>query len=390
MKKGILMEINEGYLTLMTPDGEFLRARKQNQPYIIGEEIVFFPLDLSDRNKHFSFLKRIMAVKPLAAAAFALILFIGSFLTIQQNNKAYAYMSIDVNPSIELALNKKMQVLKMTAFNQDGKKIMANLGQWKKENIATITQKLLKEMGKQGYLKDHYQIVISTVRTEKKEQSAEKVLTENIKEIEQTVKGDHLKLTLVNGSKDDLEKAHQLGITAGKYKEKDLLVPHETKSVTPKKELDNNTQEKQIPGVPAVPKPTDPAQKQPDGDRETLSTPAVHPQHPASQNNGNGHSAGNRSGAAGNSAASHKQERPQTPGQLKKIDDSQEKLKDIKDTIKYKVHQEFKQEGIDQQSKSITEELEKKTLRPNSGHVNNKSDEPFDIQMNDLNQHHSK
>jgi hypothetical protein len=42
MKKGIVMEIDESCLTLLTPEGEFLHARRQNQPYAIGEEIHFF------------------------------------------------------------------------------------------------------------------------------------------------------------------------------------------------------------------------------------------------------------------------------------------------------------------------------------------------------------
>jgi hypothetical protein len=42
MKQGIIMEIDDEFLTLMTPEGEFLHARRQNQPYAIGEEIHFF------------------------------------------------------------------------------------------------------------------------------------------------------------------------------------------------------------------------------------------------------------------------------------------------------------------------------------------------------------
>ena len=44
MKKGIVMEIDDAFLTLLTPEGEFLHARRQNQPYLIGEEIHFFPI----------------------------------------------------------------------------------------------------------------------------------------------------------------------------------------------------------------------------------------------------------------------------------------------------------------------------------------------------------
>ncbi len=219
MKKGIVMEINDGYLTLLTPDGEFLRAQKQNQPYAIGEEVVFFPFQLPEKKQSIPFLKRMKSMKSLAAVAITLIIFFGSFLSVYQNNKAYAYVSIDVNPSIELVLNKKMQVLKVTAFNQDGKKIVARIGDWKKKKIADLTQLLLSEMKKQGYLNEHHLVVISTVRTDKKEENAEKRLSENINEIKTVVKENHLELSVLNGTPKELEKAHQLGITTGKYKE---------------------------------------------------------------------------------------------------------------------------------------------------------------------------
>lgn len=42
MRKGVILEINDLYLTLLTPEGEFLRARKLQQDYQVGEEIHFF------------------------------------------------------------------------------------------------------------------------------------------------------------------------------------------------------------------------------------------------------------------------------------------------------------------------------------------------------------
>lgn len=42
MKKGIIMEMDDSYLTLLTPDGEFCRAHKQDLPYTVGDEIHFF------------------------------------------------------------------------------------------------------------------------------------------------------------------------------------------------------------------------------------------------------------------------------------------------------------------------------------------------------------
>lgn len=216
MKKGIVMEIDDVYLTLLTPDGQFLKARKSNDHCVIGEEIFFTPIDRSSRILPFN---RFIAIKPLSIAAVILLLFLGTFVPMYQSNKAYAYMSIDVNPSIELGINKNMQVIELTAFNKDGKRIISNINNWKKQQIVDIAQSILEEMKKQGDLKQYKKVIISTVRTEKLEEKIEKRLTENMEEIQETVKENKLQLTVLTGTEKELEKAHQLGITTGKYQE---------------------------------------------------------------------------------------------------------------------------------------------------------------------------
>ena len=45
------MEIDERFLTVLTPEGEFLRARKLDTLYQIGQEIEFYPLAQEERRK---------------------------------------------------------------------------------------------------------------------------------------------------------------------------------------------------------------------------------------------------------------------------------------------------------------------------------------------------
>ena len=220
MKKGIVMEIDDAFLLLLTPEGEFLRARKRNQPYEIGEEIHFFPMENNELHGSRSrWTVRNMKMKPVWAALTVLLLILGSFIPAHQDNKAYAYMSIDVNPSIELGVNKKMQVVELTGFNKEGKKIIANISNWEKKDVSDLTQNILSEMKEEGYLKEKEQVIISTVRTEQAEKPVEDKLKENIEEIKDTVNKQHLEATVLSGSEKERKEAHQLGITTGKYKE---------------------------------------------------------------------------------------------------------------------------------------------------------------------------
>jgi hypothetical protein len=222
MKKGIVMDIDDKFLTLLTPDGQFLRAKKQKRTCVLGEEITFTP---------FTKLKPTIGIKSLAVAAAVLLILLGSLLPLHQNNQAYAYMSIDANPSIELAINKKMQVVKLTPYNQDGKKIAAKIAVWEKKDVAAIFQTIIKEMKKQGYLKKNHTVIISAVRAENPEEKTDIQLKKNIKEIKDMVKEINVKPVVINGSEKDLEKAHQEGITTGKYREKLL---HSKIDSTPK------------------------------------------------------------------------------------------------------------------------------------------------------------
>ncbi|MBT2697000.1 anti-sigma factor domain-containing protein [Bacillus sp. ISL-40] len=218
MKKGVVMEIDDAFLTLLTPEGEFLHAKRQNQPYAIGEEIHFFPIESGKTSNHLNTLKNVFKLKPVWALMAALFIFLGSFFPMYQNNKAYAYMSIDVNPSIELSINKKMQVVEITGYNKEGKEIISQLNKWEKEDVSKVAQTILAEMKKEGYLNTKENIIISTVRTKEAEGKIDKKLQENIDEIKASVNKQKLEITVLKATESEWKKAHKLGITTGKYK----------------------------------------------------------------------------------------------------------------------------------------------------------------------------
>ncbi|HEY2419957.1 MAG TPA: anti-sigma factor domain-containing protein [Neobacillus sp.] len=221
MKKGIVMEIDGIFLTLLTPEGEFLRARRENEQHIIGEEIDFFPVK---SHKTFWPTNSLFKVKPVWAlsVAAALLIFLSSFIPMYQDNKAYAYMSIDVNPSIELGVNKKMQVVELTGFNKEGKQVISSISDWKKKDVTKLTQTILFEMKKQGFLKNKSAIIISTVYTNQQEQKADEKLQKNIEEIKETANDEKLELTVYSGTEKEMEIAHKKGMTTGKYHENNI------------------------------------------------------------------------------------------------------------------------------------------------------------------------
>jgi hypothetical protein len=245
MKKGIVMEIDASCLTLLTPEGEFLHARRQNQPYAIGEEIHFFPIEMVKTSNQLNPLKNIFRFKPILGLMAAVVICLGTLFPMYQNNKAYAYMSIDVNPSIELGINKKMQVVEMTGFNEEGKKIISRMNDWEKKDVSELAKIILVEIEKEGFFDTKEQVIISTVRTEEPEVKVEKKLQENIEEIKATVNKQKIEVTVLKATEKEMEKAHKRGLTTGKYHEQKIK---ESKELTSKEKV----KEEQI-GEKAVP-----------------------------------------------------------------------------------------------------------------------------------------
>jgi hypothetical protein len=212
------MEMDDSYLTMLTPDGEFCRTHKQDIPYSVGEEIHFFPIIEQQSNKRMDTFIGKLKFKSVWMSTAVLLVFLGTVVPVYQSNRAYAYVSIDVNPSIELGLNKDMKVVKLTGYNKEGEDIVSQISDWKKRDVSEITKRILAELKDEGFVKDE-PIIISTVRTEKLAEKVEQKLEQNIKEIKQTVNNQHLEVNMVTTSEAELEKAHELGVTAGKYQE---------------------------------------------------------------------------------------------------------------------------------------------------------------------------
>lgn len=219
MKKGVILSINKRFVTLLTPEGEFLKTKRQERTYEVGEEITFSPfkpkVTLSFSSFHLSFKKKAV----LSVAAALLILF--SVLPSYSSEHVSAYMTIDVNPSIELELNDQLEVLKLTSLNEDGKLVIDKLTNWKGKEVKTVTNGIVETTKKLGYLKGNKQIVVSTTLLDK-DKKLDKNLKEEIKEISEQGNVSQTKMKVIQATKTDRKQARKQGISTGKYVEKKL------------------------------------------------------------------------------------------------------------------------------------------------------------------------
>ncbi|MGN7424441.1 anti-sigma factor domain-containing protein [Cytobacillus praedii] len=218
MKTGIIMEMNERFLTLLTPEGEFLRAHNHHNHYQLGQEIEFFPIEIDETKK--SILPPVFQSfkgKAIFSVALIIMLTFASLIPLIGSNEVYAYMSIDVNPSIELGINDKFQVIEFVSYNNAGKKIIEQIHDWKNENIHVLTNEILQKMKEQGYIKPNREIVIATVYKENRLEKNRRWEAE-MNEIKNTINKENLELKVVEGSNEDRAQALEEGLTTGQYK----------------------------------------------------------------------------------------------------------------------------------------------------------------------------
>ncbi len=219
MKKGVILSVNKRFVTLLTPEGEFLKTKRQEREYEVGEEITFSPakqkFTLAFSNIHSSFKKT--AVLSIASTFLILFSILPSYLI----GPVSAYMTIDVNPSIELELDDDLEVLKLTGLNEDGKLVIGQLKDWKGKDIKTVTKRIVETTKQLGYLKGNKQIVVSTTLMEKNNE-LDKNLKEEIKEISEQDNVSNTKMKVIQATKSDRKQARKQGISTGKYLEKKL------------------------------------------------------------------------------------------------------------------------------------------------------------------------
>ncbi|MCC5804609.1 anti-sigma factor domain-containing protein [Rossellomorea vietnamensis] len=249
MKKGIIMEIKQDILVMMTPEGEFLTGRKQpDQQYAIGEEIPFFPLSSrADKPNMISKWNWRVSTSLLTVLVVIIALFSSSVL---QNNRAYAYVSVDINPSMELTLNKDQQVLDIKPYNGDAEVLLKELRDWKNEDVGEVTKKIFLLSERLGYLKGIQNVFITSSFIDDSDPKRETELMDELNEFVEDYGSDHsTNIIMKETSREFRKKASEKGMTAGS-----LIRETEQKDSTPttepvkndSKKEDNEVQEKMI------------------------------------------------------------------------------------------------------------------------------------------------
>lgn len=199
MKQHVVMEIKEKQAVLMETGGAFRRMRAR--PEWQTGDIVYLP-------------KKNQSVRALytTAACFVLLL-LSSFSVFYLQFEEATIISMDINPSIELSVNRFGKVIHSRAYNEDGETLLAQVdltGQPYRDAIA----QLMKSSPMQGYIFANDSMDISVYAGE----NAGTILSqveETVFEATQPYKP--LALNCHTLSQDQVKTAHGHRMTGGRY-----------------------------------------------------------------------------------------------------------------------------------------------------------------------------
>lgn len=150
--KGIVVEQNDKYAVILDKNGGFVKV-KNRENYRIGHEI-----DIESKVLNFNF-KTISKVASIAAA-FALIC--GVSVGAYAYNTPYNYVSVDINPSMEFAVNIFDRVLEVKGINSDGEDLL-KYKSYKNLKINEAIVNCIEEAVEEGFLgeSDHNAVMIT-------------------------------------------------------------------------------------------------------------------------------------------------------------------------------------------------------------------------------------
>ena len=219
MKKGIVMDIlSEREAIVLTKDGQFLKAFPTKAGYKIGEEVIY-------STTHQTFANRKKFSPPIrwiaSIAAVFLVFFVGLpgyFGLNTGSQEVAAYISVDINPSIELGINTQNNVVTITALNDDGDQLISAIkDKILKKDLTVAMDILLNESTSRGYLKEDNKVIVSTtkVNNEVNIDQIEEEINEVIKKQEKVSKS--IAVTMFETSTTFREEAMKNGVSSGKY-----------------------------------------------------------------------------------------------------------------------------------------------------------------------------
>ena len=227
MKKAIVLEVKRKYAVAMTEDKKLIRLIKKpdmNENQIVHYFIEDFYAGGSTKTSEKIHFFRL-------AIAFACVLL---FLLVSITNlngpidRAYAMVTFDVNPSLEIFINDQEEVKYIEALNEEGKKLIKGYSV-KKQSLSEVLDDLTRSSAQLGYLSDKGIVLVSYTALEGQVDTTIPTMDNYIHQYQ-----DKYTLVYARPSEEEAREAQDQGLSVGKY-----ILMKQSKSDIDEKDMKN-------------------------------------------------------------------------------------------------------------------------------------------------------
>ncbi|PFW33615.1 hypothetical protein COL11_23580 [Bacillus anthracis] len=221
MNKGIVMDIKKHSVVVLTPNGEFITCKRKGDSCMIGEEISFD--EQEQKASRFSIPYFLKPVSLLVACFLCALLFFYN----QPEEKVFAYVSVDINPSLEVSVTKDLRVIDLQACNDDGRRILKEMKRWENEQLQEVIRTIIKQSQEDKYLTNDKQVMLTAVA---KDKSLRPQLEQVMQELKKEYEIKHITVEYQSSTMQVRENARKAGIGTGVYIKQEN---EKNKSLTP-------------------------------------------------------------------------------------------------------------------------------------------------------------
>jgi hypothetical protein len=211
MNKGMIMEVKKSYAITLNDNG-IMEKIKFKPNMAVGQKIFYFEDDVvtataSKVHRHNSFIKTFGSIA-------ALFLLVFTFFNTMKPEQAYAVVSLDINPSIQIEADSKQRIIKVYGMNDDGKNI--DFSDVKNISLDEGMQKIKEKLVEKNYLEANKEVLVVAFIKNGDSSGYEESLQAAIRSTFDTED-----ITYVKADKKEVEEAKTEGISLGRYKAKE-------------------------------------------------------------------------------------------------------------------------------------------------------------------------
>lgn len=227
LNKGIIMELKKNYAIALNDEGVMDKIVFKNDMQV-GKKIFYFEDDIISAtttkvNRYNNFIRAVGSIA-------ALFLIVFTFFHTMRTETAFAVVSLDINPSIQIEADSKQNIIKVEGVNTDGKNI--DFTDIKDMSLDDGIQKIKEKLVEKKYLDTNNEVLVGYAFIDSKKNQDNSIYEKDLRDAIQSTFNTE-KVTYVKCDKDAVDEAKTKGISLGRY-EASILTDDNTKNTIDK------------------------------------------------------------------------------------------------------------------------------------------------------------